>query len=264
MAKRIAFLLFLLTPALAAQGAPDLLAAARKGDTQRVAALLAKGGPIESTDKAGRTPLMLAAQHGHADTVRLLLQHGAKPDARDRQGWTAYGLAAISTASGRDAVLKALPPQPPVRVALEVSWSPENLYNSCFLMPQQLTQQVAEVEPDARVAAALRDYALLNGKGVLEFVSGDGDATLRLKVRPGVSCNPQQSADSLTLAIDATLTSAKDQAPMLEKTFGGGLKGLHARTVTSPAQYSALYEDWAKSHAGPIYAAVLEAWLRHR
>ena len=49
---------------------------------------------------------------------------------------------------------------------------------------------------------------------------------------------------------------------ILEKTFGGGLKGLHARSVTSPAQYGAVFDEWAKSHASQIYWAAVEAWLR--
>lgn len=262
---RIAITVLLIAASItwAADSGADLLAAARKGQTARVASLLAKGSPIESTDKDGRTPLMQAAQHGHADTVELLLKHGAKADARDRQGWTAYGLAVFSSANGRDAVLKALPPHPPLRLMLEAVWSPENLVTSCFLRPPQLREQVAEIQPDAQIAAAVRDFATMNGKHLVEIVPEGGDATLRLNARPGVSCVQQQSVDNVTLVIDAKVTASKD-AVLLEKTFGGGLKGLHARSVTSPAQYGAVYEEWARAHAGQIFWAALEAWLRHR
>lgn len=262
MRKRLALLLILTIPALAANSA-DLLAAAKRGDTGKVSALLSKGASVESVDKLGRTPLMLAAMRGHAATVTELLKHGAKPDVRDKQGWTAYGLAVVSDAAGRDAVLKALPAHPPIRLTLETGWSPENLVTSCFLHPQQLREQVAGIQPDAQVAAAVHEYAVLNGKHVLEFVAEGGDGTLRLTVRPGVSCVQQQSADNVTELIDVKLT-AGDGTVILEKTFGGGLKGLHARTVTSPAQYGVLFEEWAKSHAGGIYSAALEAWLRRR
>jgi hypothetical protein len=62
------------------------------------------------------------------------------------------------------------------------------------------------------------------------------------------------------MALDVRLE--RNRAPLLEKTFGGGLKGLHVRTVRSPAQYQPLYAEWAKSHAAQIYEAAVEAWLR--
>jgi len=48
------------------------------------------------------------------------------------------------------------------------------------------------------------------------------------------------------------------------KAVGGGLKGLHVKSATSPAQYPALFADWAKAHASQIYWAAVEAWLRAR
>ena len=51
---------------------------------------------------------------------------------------------------------------------------------------------------------------------------------------------------------------------LLEKTFGGGLKGLHARAVSSPAQYGAIFSELAKANAPQIYWAVVEACLRAR
>jgi hypothetical protein len=146
------------------------------------------------------------------------------------------------------------------RIAMEVSWAPDNLYNSCFLTPQQLTQQIAGLQLDIVMATELRDYAARNGRGILEFVTDDTNGVLRVKVRPEVSCVTQQTVDNLSLAIDARFV--RGGAAILEKTFGGGLKGLHARAATSPAQYNTLFDDWVKSHAGQIYQSALEAWLR--
>ena len=108
----------------------------------------------------------------------------------------------------------------------------------------------------------MREYAATNGKGVVELVARDPRVILSLKVRPGASCIQQKSADNLNLAIDAKVVRTKDQTVLLEKTFGGGLKGLHARAVTSQAQYEAMFTQWAKSHAAQIYWAAVEAWLR--
>jgi hypothetical protein len=249
---------------LASASDADLILAAKRGQTDKVAALLAEDSAVNPTDKDGRTPLMLAAMHGHASTVLELLKHGAKADLRDRVGWTAFGLAVFSTANGRDAVLKALPPHPPLRLMLEVGWTPENLVTSCFLRPAQVREQVAAIQPDAQVAAALRDAVMTTGRRFVELVPDGGDATLRLTVRPGISCVQQQSADNITEVIDVKLTVAEGGAVLLEKTFGGGLKGLHARSVTTPAQYGVTFEEWAKSHGPGICNAALEAWLRRR
>jgi hypothetical protein len=247
--------------AMAADLGPDLLAAARKGQNQEIAALLSRGANIESADRDGRTALMIAAEHGHAGTVKLLLDRGAKPDARDREGWTAYALALID---GHDDVVKVFPPHAPLRAALDVKWTPDNLYTSCFMKPQDLAQHIAGLQPDAMVGAAVREYAATSGKGAVELGAPDPEVTVSLSVRPGVSCIQQRTADNLNLAIDAKVVRARDGAVLLEKTFGGGLTGLHARAVTSPAQYGPLFSDWAKAHASQIYWAMVEAWLRAR
>src|SRR5689334_23269601 len=174
--------------AAAADLGPDLRDAARKGQTRQVAALLDRGAPIESADKDGRTALLYAAQRGHAETVKLLLDRGAKPDARDRQGWTAYALALLN---GRDEVVKVLPPQRPVTLELVVTWAPDNLYSSCSLTPQQLADRIAALQLDVVTAAAVREYAVTGGKGAAQFPAEGADATLEVKVRPGVSCLQQ-------------------------------------------------------------------------
>jgi len=259
---RLVLISLLLTVcAAAADLGPDLLAAAKKGQTTEVAALLTRGAPVDSADKDGRTALMMAAQRGHAETVKLLLARGAKPDARDHEGWTAYALAAVG---GRDAVVKVLPPQEPIALGIDVTWVPENLYTSCFMTPQQLAAQVAALVPDRLVGIALETYRDQNGKGLVAPVVHDARMLLTLKVRPGASCVQQQSADNLTLAIDAKVIRMQDQEVLLEKTFGGGLKGLHAQAVTSAAQYGPVFAQWAKSHAAEIYWAAVEACLRTR
>ncbi len=64
---------------------------ARSGRTAELAALLARGWAVDTTDDKGNTPLMLAAYHGHTETVRMLLKAGAKPDLRNAKGQTPLG-----------------------------------------------------------------------------------------------------------------------------------------------------------------------------
>jgi len=42
---------------------------------------------------------------------------------------------------------------------------------------------------------------------------------------------------------------------ILQKVFGSGIRGLHARTATNLEQYAPVFEPWIKPHAGPIYWA---------
>src|SRR5436305_395181 len=257
---RLAAIALLLTCAAAAADlGPDLLAAARKGQTREITALLANGAPIEAAGKDGRTALMIAAQRGHAAAVKLLLDRGAKPAARDRDGWTAYALALTA---GRDEVLRVLPRHDPLLVQFDPTWNPENVYSSCFVDPEELARQVNALHPDLLVAEAVREYREANGKDAIYPVARDGQFKAVFNVRPGVSCVQQQSVDHLNLVIDVSVTRAKDDAVVLKKTVGGGLKGLRARPVSSPAQYGAIFSELAKSNAAQIYWAVVEACLR--
>ena len=248
---------------MAADLGSELLKAARNGEAGRVAELLGKGAPVDASDKKGRTPLLQAASRGHADVARLLIEKGADAGARDREGWTAFGLALFSSSDRRDEVLRMLPQPPRFKVAIDAKWTAENLYSSCLSSPDQLKEHVAGIQPEMIAVAALSDTASVSARRIADFSADKtGDAVLTLRVRPAASCSAQRSADSLSLAIDASLVRTRDQMILHEKTYGGGLKGLHARYATSPAQYAPLYAEWAKSHATSIYWAVLESWLR--
>lgn len=258
----VSLVLFWALMARAADSGPDLLNAAKKGQTGQVRALLEKGAAPESKDKDGRTALMLAAQHGHAETVSLLLSKGAQADARDREGFNAYGLAFLSTAKGREKVLNLLPPPARIRLALQATSILGSAYNSCFMTPPQLAERIREVKPDALVMGALREVAAAADSRLIELVAADGDAILSLGVRPEAMCVQQQSSDNLRIEIDVRLVRKGSETALWEKTFGGGLKGLKARVATNPVQYAAAYAEWAKAEAPSIYSGLVAALLK--
>jgi hypothetical protein len=279
--RYIAVLLAAALPVLAADAPLDILEAARKGKTREVEALLAKGAGIEARDKDGRTPLMLAAQYGRTATVRLLLDKGAKPDARDARRWNAYMLALLEPSGGvipstHNAVLKVLPQPKRFRVAITASWTPgKALFSSCFMGPGELTQHIRELHPDGMAVEAFERYAATSGRDLIAVVSADArgnseiserstpqdvDGVLTLVVEPGLTC--VHPADQLGMQIQATLNRPADQAPLLEKTFGGGIRiGMRGQVATNPNQHAPIYASWVKPLAGPLYWAVLTALL---
>jgi hypothetical protein len=270
--------------ALAAPGADpakELLAAARDGATARVLTLLGAGASPEATDKNERTPLMLAAGNGYPETVRALLAKGANPSARDQDGRTPLDWAMFSAMKEKDreTILAALPAHPRFRLYLDAAWLADNLTSSCFLSRDELATVTNDLHPDALVAGALVEYARTSGKDMVDIVRtdtrsltsgpksppppvGEVDGAVRLEVRPGASCVRQY--DDLFLAIDVHVNTPTSPGPVLVKTFGGGLKGLHAQPVTNAGQYRPFFEKWSAAHAESIYWAVVKALLRAR
>jgi hypothetical protein len=275
----LAVFLFTLTlySALATDQSGGLLAAAAKGETNLVQTLIQAGASVESADKNGRTPLMLAAQHGHEDTVRALLAAGAKLDARDKSGLTAFGLALLNPIGhdDREAVLKLLPQHPRFSLAVVAGWSPARLVSSCFQRREQSIQQFGLMRPDESLLRELQAFATSSGKGLAQLVHvdakaveslepepvDDADAIVTLEIEPGAACSGG-TADTLTFAIDVKVFRARDRLPILQKSLGGGVRGMRAQTVENAAQYKPVYEAWMKAQAGPIYWAVVEALLK--
>ena len=63
----------------AAEFAEQVFDVARRGDAAMLAALLAKGLPVNLRNHNGDTLLMLSAYHGHAEAVKVLLEFKADP-----------------------------------------------------------------------------------------------------------------------------------------------------------------------------------------
>ena len=267
--------LCLASASAAADRSAALAAAAAKGQTEQVRALLDGGADIEAAGKDGRTPLMLAAQHGHQETVRLLLAHGAKTEARDAAGFTAWGLAMFSPAGhgDREGVLRALPQPPRVGVALAADWSPARLASSCFMNREQLVWAVRAFRldsmalnefaryassPPARGLIDIRTAMPLGMKKEHEEGAADADAVVNIEVQPGAACAGQ--SDNLTLAIEVSV--ARGRKTIFERSFGGGVKGFKVQPVDNPRQYAPVWESWMKPQGEPIYWAVAAALAR--
>jgi hypothetical protein len=67
--------------------------AARRGDTEALAAVIRAGLGIEATDTRGFSALVLASYHGHVDATRLLLDAGATPDGTGEGNTALMGVA---------------------------------------------------------------------------------------------------------------------------------------------------------------------------
>lgn len=87
------------------RGKTALMAAARAGDGELAATLLAAGANPEARNRAGGTVLMYAVVGGNERLVQRLLAAGAAVDAQASNGWSALMLAA---AKDRAAIARRL------------------------------------------------------------------------------------------------------------------------------------------------------------
>lgn len=67
-----------------------LIAAAGRGDPDRVTRLLRRGASVRATDARGRTPLVAAAYGNHVDAAAILVAAGADPNEKDQTVQSAY------------------------------------------------------------------------------------------------------------------------------------------------------------------------------
>lgn len=70
--------------------------AVRRGNTEIVRDLLARGADPNARDRHGQTGLMLAAHGGHLATVHLLIERGARLDITAKYGLSAVMLAVVA------------------------------------------------------------------------------------------------------------------------------------------------------------------------
>jgi hypothetical protein len=146
------------------------------------------------------------------------------------------------------------------------------MFSSCFMRPEEMTRHIRQIRPDAMVLEAFQRFAATSGRDLIAVVraqsASDADALLTLQVEPGAAC--VQQSDQISLLIHASLihlglVRQPDQPPLLEKTFGAGVKtGMRGQMATNANQHEPLYQAWAKSQAGPLYWGVLTALLEQK
>ena len=85
--------------------AHQVLDLARHGDSERLAAYVDAGVPVDLTDAAGNTLLMLGAYHGHVEVVTALAARGADVDRLNDRGQSPLAGALFK---GEDEVVAAL------------------------------------------------------------------------------------------------------------------------------------------------------------
>lgn len=73
--------------------ANSLFAMAREGETERLAAYIDAGAPVNMQNAKGDTMLNLAAYSSHPETVRMLLGRGADPEIANDRGQRALSCA---------------------------------------------------------------------------------------------------------------------------------------------------------------------------
>ena len=104
----VAAALALAFPASSAGGVEaemDILEAARTGDAEALARLVASGANLEIRDPDQRTPLLVSVRHDHRQAAAVLIAAGADVNARDVMGDTPFLYAG---AEGHDEILRII------------------------------------------------------------------------------------------------------------------------------------------------------------
>jgi uncharacterized protein len=87
---------------------PPVIEAARRGDTDLLAEMIAGKVDLVVKDSDGGDALTRASENGHSDAVRLLLEAGVDPNGRGKHGATAALLAMGSKEAGSESATRLL------------------------------------------------------------------------------------------------------------------------------------------------------------
>ena len=160
-----------------------ILAAAARGDTKRIEALIAKGEKPDARDGYGRTPLHVAAYGGHHEAMRVLVAAGADPNALENDRYDIVTIAAVAN------------DVPTLKAALSLGASAKNItsrYDGTALIAAAHLGHTEVVRTLIRSGAPLDHVNNLGWTALIEsIVLGDGGPrhtdTLRALVEAGAN-----------------------------------------------------------------------------
>ena len=161
----LAILLFGGDGHLSAQPADTLLAAAARGDVERVRELAADRKMINARDERGRTALLIATHRNDVAMAKILIAAGADVNAKDALQDSPYLYAA---AEGRLEILR-------LTLAAGADLSSVNRYGGTGLIPAAHHGHVATVRELLKTGIAIDHVNRLGWTALLEAVIlGDG------------------------------------------------------------------------------------------
>jgi uncharacterized protein len=187
------------TPPSSAESAAyrGLLAAASRGDTAQIEALLGSREAPDVRDAHGRTPLHVAAYGGHHDAMRALVAAGANPNALENDRYDIVTIAAVAN------------DVPTLKVALALGGSAKNVtsrYDGTALIAAAHLGHAEVVRTLIRAGAPLDHVNNLGWTALIEaIVLGDGGPrhteTLRALVEAGANVNLADRAGRTPLSL---------------------------------------------------------------
>jgi len=174
-----------------------LLAAASRGDSAQIKAMLAKGEKLNVRDALGRTPLHVAAYGGHHEAMRVLVAAGANPNALENDRYDIVTIAAVANDC------------PTLKVALAIGASAKNItsrWDGTALIAAAHLGHAEVVRTLIRAGAPLDHINNLGWTALIEsIVLGDGGPrhtdTLRALVEAGANVNLADRNEQTPLSI---------------------------------------------------------------
>jgi ankyrin repeat protein len=174
-----------------------LLAAAARGDSAQIKAMLAKGEKPNVRDALGRTPLHVAAYGGHHEAMRVLVAAGANPNALENDRYDIVTIVAVANDG------------PTLKVALAIGASAKNItsrWDGTALIAAAHLGHAEVVRTLIRAGAPLDHINNLGWTALIEsIVLGDGGPrhtdTLRALVEAGANVNLADRNEQTPLSI---------------------------------------------------------------